>query len=53
MCHKNWMIMANKKYEVIDQMFSAQLSMNESEESIKALRPKVEEAVQELIRERG
>ena len=45
--------MANKKYEVIDQMFSAQVSMNESEESIKALRPKVEEAVQELIRERG
>ena len=27
--------MANKKYEVIDQMFSAQVSMNESEESIK------------------
>ena len=34
-------------------MFAAQLSMNESEETIKALRPKAEEAVQELIAERG
>ena len=38
---------------VIDRMFSAQLSMNESEETIKALRPKVEEAVRELMREMG
>ena len=38
---------------VIDQMYSAMLSVNESEETIKALRPKVEEAVQELIRQRG
>ena len=38
---------------VIDQFFSAQLSMNESEETLKALRPQVEEAVQELIRQQG
>ena len=34
-------------------MFSAQLSANESEETIKALRPQVEKAVQALIVERG
>lgn len=38
---------------VIDQMYSAMLSMNESEETIKALRPQVEIAVQELIRQQG
>ncbi len=41
------------KYQVIDQMFSAVLSANESEATIKALRPQVEEAVQALIEERG
>ena len=41
------------KYEVIDQMFAAVLSANESEATIKALRPQVEEAVQALIEERG
>lgn len=46
--------MAKKiNYEVIDQMFSAVLSANESEATIKALRPQVEEAVQALITERG
>ena len=46
--------MANKiNLEVIDQFFSAQLAVNESEETIKALRPQVEEAVQDLIEERG
>ena len=40
-------------FEVIDQMFSAVLSANESEATIKALRPQVEEAVQALIAERG
>ena len=40
-------------FEVIDQFFSAQLSMNENEETIKALRPQVEEAVKALIAERG
>ena len=34
-------------------MFSAVLSANESEETIKALRPQVEEAVKALIAERG
>ena len=34
-------------------MFSAQLSANESEATIKALRPQVEEAVKELIRQQG
>lgn len=38
---------------VIDQMFAAQLSANESEATIKALRPQVEQAVRELIREQG
>ena len=45
--------MAKINLEVIDQMFSAQLSANESEETIKALRPQVEEAVQELMRLQG
>ena len=40
-------------FDAIDQMYAAQMSMNESEETIKALRPQVEEAVQELIRQRG
>ena len=38
---------------VIDQFFAAQLSLNESEATIKNLRPQVEEAVQELIRQQG
>ena len=38
---------------VIDRMYSAMLSVNESEETIKALRPQVEIAVQELIRLQG
>ena len=45
--------MATINLEVIDQMFAAQMSMNESEETIKALRPQVEEAVQELLRQQG
>ena len=45
--------MSKINLDVIDQMFSAQLSANESEETIKALRPQVEQAVQELIRQRG
>ena len=39
--------------DVIDQFFSAQLSANESEATLKALRPQVEEAVKELIRQEG
>ena len=38
---------------VIDQMYSAQMSMNESEATLKTLRPQVEEAVKELIRQMG
>ena len=45
--------MSKINFEVIDQMFAAQLSMNESEETIKALRPQVEAAVQELMRLQG
>ena len=37
---------APKNYEVIDQFFAAQVACNESEETLKALRPQVEEAVQ-------
>ena len=40
-------------YEVIDQFYSAQLSANESNERMGALRPQVEEAVKALIAERG
>ena len=39
--------------EVIDQMYSAQVCANECEEQLKSLRPQVEEAVKELIRELG
>ena len=45
--------MAKTNYSVIDQMYSAILSQNENEETIKALRPQVEEAVKALIAERG
>ena len=38
---------------VIDQMFAAQLSMNQSKEQLEALRPKVEAAVRELLRQQG
>ena len=40
-------------FEVIDQFFAAQVSANESEETLKALRPQVEEAVKALIKEQG
>ena len=45
--------MAKTDYSVIDQMFAAVLSQNESEATIKALRPQVEQAVTALIAERG
>ena len=45
--------MAKINLEVIDQFFAAQLSANESEATIKALRPQVEAAVQELMRQQG
>ena len=40
-------------FEVIDQFFAAQVACNESEATLKALRPQVEEAVKALIAERG
>ena len=40
-------------FEVIDQFFAAQVACNESEATLKALRPQVEEAVRALIAERG
>ena len=43
---------AKMNYQVIDQFYSALLSANESEATIKALRPQVEAAVQALIEER-
>lgn len=45
--------MNNIDFSVIDQMFSAQLSMNQSKEQLDALRPKVEAAVRELLRQQG
>ncbi len=45
--------MAKINLEVIDQMFAAQMSANESQERIDALRPQVMEAVEELIRQKG
>ena len=45
--------MAQINLSVIDQFFSAQVSANESEAILKALRPQVELAVQELIRQQG
>ena len=44
---------AQSAYDVIDQMFAAQIAANENEATIKALRPQVEEAVKALIAERG
>ena len=45
--------MKTTDFSVIDQMFSAMLSQNESKATVDALRPKVEKAVRELIRQRG
>ena len=38
---------------VLDQFFAAQVSANESEATIKALRPQAEIAVRELMRQQG
>ena len=45
--------MQTTDFSVIDQMYSAVLSQNESKERVDALRPQVEQAVRELIRQRG
>ncbi len=44
---------AQNNYEVIDQFFAAQVACNESEATLKSLRPQVEEAVKALIKEQG
>ena len=44
---------AQKNYDVIDQFFAAQVACNESEATLKSLRPQVEAAVQALIKEQG
>ena len=49
---KTFATMKTNNYEVIDQFFAAQLSANESEATLNALRPQVEKAVEALIRER-
>ena len=38
---------------VIDRMFSAQISANESKEQVEALRPQAEDAVKALLRKKG
>ena len=40
-------------FDVIDQFFAAQVACNESEATLKTLRPQVEAAVQALIKEQG
>ena len=40
-------------FSVIDQMFAAITAANENDATIDALRPQVEQAVRELIRQRG
>lgn len=38
---------------VIDRMFSAAVAANESKEQVEALRPQAEDAVKELLRQKG
>ena len=40
-------------YEVIDQFFAAQVACNESKTTIDALRPEVEKAIQELLKQQS
>ena len=59
--HKTFTTMSNNtkpvqtasNYPVIDQFFAAQIAANQNEETLKALRPQVETAVQALIKEQG
>ena len=51
--HKTFATMKTIDLSVIDQMFTAILAANENDATIDALRPQVEEAVRELIRQRG
>ena len=45
--------MSNTNFNVLDEMYSAVQSANESKEIIEKLRPQAEEAVKELIKQRG
>jgi len=45
--------MSKINLEVIDQYFAAQVACNESETTLKSLRPQAEEAVKELMRQEG
>ena len=49
----NSSVESNIDLNVIDRMFAAVLAANESEETIKSLRPQAEEAVRELLRQLG
>ena len=51
--HKQCRTIMTTNYEVIDQFFAAQVACNESEATLKALRPQVEAAIRELIKEQG
>ena len=51
--HKQRRTIMKTNFEVIDQFFAAQVACNESEATLKALRPQVEQAVQALIKEQG
>jgi hypothetical protein len=46
-------VQTTSNYEVIDQFFAAQIAANENEATLKTLRPQVEEAVKNLIEDRG
>ena len=45
--------MSKINYEVIDQFFAAQIAANESEATLESLRPQVEVAVKEMMRQQG
>ena len=51
--HKTFATMKTIDFSVIDQMFAAITAANENDATIDALRPQVEQAVRELIRQRG
>ena len=45
--------MSQVNFEVIDQFFAAQIAANESEATLENLRPQVEVAVKEMMRQQG
>ena len=50
---KDPMYMSKINFEVIDQFFAAQIAANESEATLESLRPQVEVAVKEMMRQQG